>query len=170
MKNPADLTSKRLDHFYRLLDGVSLMNDTVETNVGSNFQMLTKQVRLFGFICQIISLGEFGLSTRQPVIVQTGLTQGDHLGMLCELPQVGPNVLRRLERIRRMPANCGKYTWESLGDFDGAPAAGEIGSDANDLRNSGVMGPFDYLRQLIRKIRITQMGMCVVERRHAIQC
>src|SRR5947209_3562312 len=65
-----------------------------------------------------------------------------------------------------MPPNDGIYIPKLVSQSHRAPAAFEIGPDADDLRNPRGFSTRQHLWQFIREVRIIQMGVRVVKNRH----
>ena len=67
--------------------------------------------------------------------------------------------------MRRMPARDGEDVGKLLREPDRAPAAVEVGPNADDFRNARCPGSGNYLRQFFRKVRIIQVRVGIEESR-----
>src|SRR5882724_1127348 len=105
MKDASHLFGERFKNSKGVFKTVPLMNNAIETEFGSDFQMLPKQIRLFFLVSFVIGLREPRLFARQPVVIKAGLAKSDDLGMLGQVAQGRSDIDRSLWRIGRMPAN-----------------------------------------------------------------
>src|SRR5436190_1237801 len=101
------------------------------------------------------------------MIVQPGFAQANDLGMLRQLAQGRAEIGRCLIHFGRMPANHGIDVGESFRKLKRAPAALEIGANADNPGYSGVVRPTENLRQLLSEIRIIKVRVSIVESWHS---
>ena len=65
-----------------------------------------------------------------------------------------------------MPANGGKNARKTFGQFDGVPAAFEIGADGNNFGDARGLGARNDFRQILCVVLIIKMRVGVVEKSH----
>src|SRR5262245_2765858 len=65
-----------------------------------------------------------------------------------------------------MPSDYSKKIRKLFRQLDCAPAAFQVGADANDLSNPGCLGTRYYLSQFSSEVRIIQVRVCIVESCH----
>ena len=142
------------------------MDDAVQAGFGGDFELLKKNLRLLLFVAFVLRRGTAGLMAGKPVIVQAGFAERHDLGVFRQVSQRRPQILRRFEGVRRMPARNGEHFLESFGERDRAPAALQVRADAEDALDARGARPVQKLGEVRRKLRVIEMGVGVEERRH----
>src|SRR3954468_15945887 len=102
------------------------------------------------------------------MVVQPGFAQANDLGMLRQLPQGRSKISGCLIRFTRMPADDRIHVGKPFRKLNRAPAALEVGANADNLGYPGIVRPRDNLRQLLGEIRIIKMRVSIVKTRHVI--
>jgi hypothetical protein len=113
MKHPADLAGERPELRERVVKGVALMDDTVQSGFDGNFELLPEYFRLLLFVTRVVS-GVAGFFAGQMVVIQAGFTDGHDFGMFYQFTQGGADVVRRLVGVGRVPANGGEDARETV--------------------------------------------------------
>ena len=133
MKHAARFADERFHLRDRVVKGIALVDDAVQSKFGGDFHLLPENFRLSLFVMRVVGCGEFRLLARQMVIVQTRFADGDDFGMSGKFAQGRSQIVRRFFRFGRMPANGGINAWKFFGKPDGAFAAVKARADGNDF-------------------------------------
>ena len=103
----------------------------IQTEVRRHFQLLPENFRLPRLVSLEIRLRPRRL--RPTMIIQTRLADGHDLGMPRQRAQSRPHIGRRVQHVRRMPADGGIDMGIFLGDLNCARAAFQVGADGDDF-------------------------------------
>ncbi len=167
MKDAAQPMGKRVQLGQGVLERVALVDDAIKPQFGGHLEVLSKQLGLFALDRFVIGGREAGLAAGQAIVIEPGFAQGHNLGMARQFAQGRPPILRRLGSIGRVPAHDRGDVRELLCQFDGPPAGGQAGSNANELGDACGTGAFHDLRQVGGESPVAQVRMGVIKhRRH----
>ena len=122
MEHAADFSGERLELRQRVVEGVALVDDAVQSGFDGDFDLLLENFGLPLFVARVVS-GAAALRAGQVVVIQADFADGDDLGMFGEFAQGGAQVGRRFHRLGRMPADGGINGRKFFGQPDGAFAA-----------------------------------------------
>src|ERR1035437_582376 len=132
MKDAAHFAGERLELRKRVVERSALVDDTVQSKFGGDFELLLENFRLPLFVTHIVFRRTAG-GTGRTKIIESGLADGDDFGMPSEFAQGRAEVVQRGQRVRGMPADGGVKARIFFGELDRAFAAGKRGSDGNDF-------------------------------------
>src|SRR5208283_1932739 len=125
---------KRLELGERVVEGVALVDDAVQSGLGGDFELLPENVGLLLFVTRVVgrrcwwgetidepARGDARPTVRaahawQAVIIQADFSDGDDFGMLAHFAQGRAEVGWRFQGVGRMPADGGVNGREFFGE------------------------------------------------------
>ena len=141
----------------RVLEGIALVDDAVQSEFHGQFHLLTEKFGLTAFV-----IFEVGV-VRFTIVIQSGFANGDDFWVTRQFAKARAHIFRRVQNVVRMPAYRRINVRKGLSNFNRPPTRNKVGADGYDFRDAGVRRALNDVGEVRLEIRETEMSMCIVK-------